>query len=88
METKPLEFMECDACRSKAGTPPLCTGCFHNRSVIQKLGNIDQHKERIFEILNCFEVDARNIQNGMTYLDSSDANRLSRSILQTIKENT
>lgn len=27
-------FMECDTCRAKPGTPPLCAGCLHNRSVI------------------------------------------------------
>lgn len=29
-----LEFMECDTCRAKPGSPPLCRGCLHNRNVI------------------------------------------------------
>lgn len=33
-----VEFMECDTCRAKAGSPILCKGCLHNRDVIQKLG--------------------------------------------------
>ena len=31
------EFTECDACRKKAGSPMLCGGCLHNRSVIYDL---------------------------------------------------
>lgn len=31
------EFMECDTCRSKPGTPPLCQGCIRNRGVIEAL---------------------------------------------------
>lgn len=29
-----LEFVECDSCRSKPGSPQLCGGCRHNRAVI------------------------------------------------------
>lgn len=32
-----LDFMECDSCRAKPGTPPLCRGCFHNRELISSL---------------------------------------------------
>jgi hypothetical protein len=31
------EFMECDTCRAKPGSPILCHGCLHNRAVINKL---------------------------------------------------
>jgi hypothetical protein len=31
------EFMECDSCRAKAGTPLLCVGCRHNRALIEDL---------------------------------------------------
>lgn len=30
-----LAFVECDTCRAKSGTPPLCMGCLHNRLVIE-----------------------------------------------------
>lgn len=33
----PNKFMECDTCRGKPGSPPLCKGCIHNRSLIEKL---------------------------------------------------
>lgn len=33
------EFMECDTCRAKCGTPILCNGCLHNRILITKLQN-------------------------------------------------
>lgn len=32
-----LEFMECDVCRSKPGSPTLCSGCVRNRGVIARL---------------------------------------------------
>jgi len=33
----PSEFLECDTCRAKAGSPTLCKGCLHNRALIGKL---------------------------------------------------
>lgn len=33
----PNKFMECDSCREKPGSPILCKGCIHNRSLIEKL---------------------------------------------------
>lgn len=35
----PKEFMECDTCRAKAGSPTLCQGCLHNRTLIEKLNH-------------------------------------------------
>lgn len=31
------DFVECEACRSKPGTPVLCDGCLHNRKLIGDL---------------------------------------------------
>lgn len=31
------EFMECQTCAAKPGTPPLCPSCLHNRFVIEAL---------------------------------------------------
>ncbi len=31
------DFMECDSCRAKPGSPPLCAGCLHNREAIRVL---------------------------------------------------
>lgn len=33
----PDKFMECDSCRAKPGSPDLCKGCLHNRTLISKL---------------------------------------------------
>lgn len=33
----PDDFKECDTCRAKPGSPELCSGCLHNRDLIQKL---------------------------------------------------
>ena len=32
------EFMECDTCRAKPGSPALCAGCLHNRQAMSDLG--------------------------------------------------
>lgn len=31
------EFVECDSCRGKPGSPTLCNSCLHNRTLINKL---------------------------------------------------
>lgn len=33
----PKRFLECDTCRAKPGSPTLCRGCLHNRSLINNL---------------------------------------------------
>lgn len=40
------EFMECDTCSSKSGSPELCQGCLHNRAVISRLYNEAVKEER------------------------------------------
>ena len=37
MDQSKLEFVECDICNSKPGSPRLCSGCVHNRQVIEDL---------------------------------------------------
>jgi len=32
-----VDFVECDTCRALPGTPPLCSGCLHNRNAINTL---------------------------------------------------
>jgi hypothetical protein len=49
-ELPPYEFVECDACRAKPGTPVLCDGCRHNRRLIESLqstckNNIAHHRQ-------------------------------------------
>jgi hypothetical protein len=36
-DTTQLEFVECDTCRAKPGSPLLCDGCLRNRFVISTL---------------------------------------------------
>lgn len=31
------DFMECDTCAAKPGSPALCKGCLHNRTLIDRL---------------------------------------------------
>lgn len=47
---------------------------------------LSKEESTVFDILNCYEVDARNITNGITYLDSSDAKRLARQIIRELNE--
>lgn len=35
-----LDFVECDACRGRPGTPPLCVGCLSNRQAISQLRDL------------------------------------------------
>lgn len=37
IETTNAQFVECDTCRAKPGTPELCQGCLHNRGAISRL---------------------------------------------------
>lgn len=30
------DFLECDTCRAKPGSPTLCAGCLHNRALISR----------------------------------------------------
>lgn len=49
------KFMECDTCRAKPGSPPLCVGCLHNRTVIEESENL------LSRIAENFETRARQI---------------------------
>ena len=31
------DFLECETCRAKPGTPVLCASCLHNRALISRL---------------------------------------------------
>lgn len=31
------DFEECDSCRAKPGSPVLCAGCLHNRTLIGRM---------------------------------------------------
>lgn len=43
----PEEFKECDTCIVKPGSPQLCSGCFHNRTIIDAYNQkITQTKEK------------------------------------------
>lgn len=46
-----LDFMECDSCRAKPGSPLLCKGCLHNRNVISKLIKLIDQKNVKFDII-------------------------------------
>lgn len=50
---KKNEFMKCDGCRIKPGSPILCAGCLNNRMVIHDMLEASRRKER--EVLEEFK---------------------------------
>lgn len=43
MSNDSIEFMECEECSAKPGTPALCKSCLHNRGVISNLINSNRN---------------------------------------------
>lgn len=41
----------------------------------------DLLREEIFSVLNCYEIDASEVNDGKTYIDSGEAENLTREIL-------
>ncbi len=37
LKKEKYEFMECDTCRAKPGSPRLCSSCLHNREIISSM---------------------------------------------------
>ena len=34
-----INFVECDTCKTKPGSPILCAGCLYNRQIISNAGD-------------------------------------------------
>lgn len=45
------EFIECDTCRAKPGSPTLCKGCLHNRGTISRLTEKEELLDSVYERL-------------------------------------
>ena len=54
-----FEFMECDTCRAKLGSPTLCEGCLRNRVNISSLKRRHKlyAKERALELVQTLGMD-------------------------------
>jgi len=53
-------FVECDACRSKNGSPVLCYGCLHNRTIIEERDvQIRVLEEKVAELRKLLETGGR-----------------------------
>ena len=51
-ENQEWEFIECDTCKVKPGSPTLCAGCLNNRQAISALSKArEEERSRIKEIL-------------------------------------
>lgn len=67
-----IEFIECDTCKAKPGSPQLCPGCYNNRTAIYALKAmltaVENEKNRIHEGARRFaqrryEARGRNIKD-------------------------
>lgn len=56
----PDEFMECDTCRAKPGSPPLCAGCLHNRQAIDKLRGAMQIMKAVLDTFRRLVPDGKS----------------------------
>lgn len=50
------DFLECDTCAALPGTPPLCSGCLHNREVIEKLKKQVKHLDLECRVAKAIEL--------------------------------
>lgn len=55
-----LAFKECDTCRAKPGSPKLCSGCLHNRAVIERLRSRDE-TQPVASNLTSIPMEARSL---------------------------
>lgn len=46
----------------------------------------EEIRRQIFDELNCFKIDAREISNGTTYIDSTEAKTLTENIIDIIRK--
>jgi len=46
----------------------------------------EEIRRQVFDLLNCFKIDASEISNGVTYLDSTEARALTEEILDIIRK--
>jgi hypothetical protein len=55
MNIMDLDFVECDSCRAKPGSPTLCNGCLNNRTAI----NLMNRRERA--MIKAWEEDRKGV---------------------------
>ena len=63
-----MEFVECDTCRAKPGSPRLCDGCLSNRKVI---GDLREALKFIFDTSTKRRMDAA-LADAMTLTPYAD----------------
>ncbi len=57
-----LEFLECESCAKKSGTPPLCGSCLHNRKMIEFANRKITRLTRWFNIVsNILDLERENV---------------------------
>jgi hypothetical protein len=53
------DFVECDTCRAKTGTPQLCNGCLANRDTIS---NLQAWQEKAFDAHPNIDLDIETLE--------------------------
>lgn len=61
------DFMECDTCRAKLGSPYLCRGCVYNRDLVNKLNKKLNSQPDSPEEKKCCENCYHDITNGVVF---------------------
>lgn len=59
------EFIECESCRAKPGSPELCQSCFQNRTAIAHWKG-EVHASRVAFIVDLYEIRATYMQQEAT----------------------
>lgn len=49
--TQRFDFIECDTCRKKPGSPELCYGCYRNRTTIDEMDDVITGLRKIIKTL-------------------------------------
>lgn len=65
---------------------PSCIHCNPVEAEKMKWSQYDYMNDPIFTLLNCYEVDASEVRHGVTYIDSSEAEFLTRKIRQLLEK--
>lgn len=64
------EFMECETCNAKPGTPLLCCGCLHNRSLIARqsdeIEELKAERDQLHKTRESLEWEVKRFEDGIT----------------------
>jgi hypothetical protein len=88
-KTNEIERCECD-CHDTGEEHSMCSdpaeSCTYSRGgPAEEEDANDFVNDPIFDLLNCYEVEASEVHHGMTYIDSAEAEKLTKKIRQILE---